>query len=288
MNFRAASVLVALFLPLVSSADPPPPEAPRKGWFGVSLEAATDVQQKELGVPRPIPRVTMVFTGSPAETSGVQVGDFVVSFDGADVQDVKDLVARVGAKAPGTEVGIVLRRANAKKPTKLRVVLDLRPDMREMLKKEWVGKSLPGFNVTDLHDGGGDLSLGEGAETSKGKVLIIDYFATWCGPCKVVMPQLEALQKQYQQDGLLVLGVSSEETDVLKKFLVEHPVAYPIASDAGEGIRKKLMVSVLPTVWLVDRNGVIKDVFLGSGHQPELEAAVRASLGVPEPAKLPL
>ncbi len=273
------SVLVALALVLaLPAAAQKAPKNERKGWFGVALKPATAEQQAELGVTRPVPRVERVFRDSPAENSGVQVGDFVVKLDDEDVADVKDLITRIGAKAPGTQVRIVLRRFGEKAPLVKNVALDLRVDMRERFKQEWLGRKMPHMVLQGARKRDGSVHLGA---TTPGGVTVVDYFATWCGPCKRVMPELEQLHLDYQKHGVRVVGVSSEEAEVVQPFLDDRPLVYPVALDTTGDFSHRMMVSVMPTVWVIDKQGVIRDIFFGAGHHDKLVAAVRRAVGLP-------
>lgn len=280
----------AAWLGLVTSAHAQPVRpgaqpAPSKGWFGIGLEAATDAEQAEIGVPRPVPRVVRVFRGSPAETSGVQIGDFVVGFDGQDVRDTKDLIQRVGAKPPGAQVVVELHRPSAAERVKLNVMLDLRVDLRDRFKQEWLGQRMPTLSITGVQSPEGEIALGPDA--TAGSVVVIDYFATWCGPCRQVMPELEQMQRDLGAYGVKVIGVSSEEPEVVRGFLTNRPLAYPIGVDTTGDFSRQLMVSVLPTIWVIDREGVIQAIHFGSGHHAEVLAAVRVAAGLPATGPLP-
>ncbi|MFT7625136.1 MAG: thiol-disulfide isomerase/thioredoxin [Myxococcota bacterium] len=253
-------------------------QAPRKGWFGVALKGASPEQQKALGLTRPVPRVERVFKGSPALNSGVAVGDYVVSLDGKDVLSVKDLVSRIGAKPPGTMINVVIQRLGEAKPVKKQVVLDLRMDMRERFKQEWLGRRMPAVTLDGARDSDGIIDLG--GEASAGKVVVVDYFATWCGPCKRVMPELEQMHLDLKPHGVTVVGVSSEKADVVQKFLEDRPLVYPVGTDRDGKFSQQMMVSVLPTVWVVDKNGIIRNIFFGAGHEQQLLEAVRKAAGL--------
>lgn len=263
-------IVLSLLAPLANAKVPT-----RKGWFGIRLAAATSQEQLRIGVKRPVPRVTKVFAGSPALTSGVRIGDFVIAFQGVPVKNLRDLITRVGAQAPGTEVGITLHRDGA--PKSIRVVLDLRPDMRALFKKQWVGRRMPAVAVKDIETGAQvDLS----PEATRGRVILVDYFATWCGPCRRVMPHLDRYQRVYGPRGLEVVGVSTEKHEVVKAWEAKHPLGYTVATDDSKEFRKAMTLSVLPTIWVVDREGVIKEIFFGAGHEAQVEALVRTTLGV--------
>ena len=248
-----------------------------KGWFGVSLAPATAEEQAALGIQRPVPRVRSVFKDSPAEKSGVMPGDFVLQLQGVDVGSVKDLVQRVGATPPGTQVAFLLGHSDGRSPTSIQVVLDLRPNLRQMNRDQQVGLPLPVMRV-----GAQDGSVIQlGADAGAGKVWILDYFATWCGPCKRFSPVLARLQKEYGPSGLEVLGVSAEGWEVLGPYLGKHATGYRVASDIDGQLRRELRAQVMPTIWLVDRSGVIREVFYGAGSGVELEALVQRALAPP-------
>jgi cytochrome c biogenesis protein CcmG/thiol:disulfide interchange protein DsbE len=112
-----------------------------------------------------------------------------------------------------------------------------------------------------------------------GKVRVIDVWATWCAPCREVIPQLNALYERYRDRGLVVVGVSvdSDPAEVLD-FMREIPIRYPsgmfnpdLAPLIGEP-------SAIPTTFLIDRLGVIRETFVGFVDSATLEARVRQLL----------
>ncbi len=263
------------------------PAAPQKGWLGVTLEPATPDEQRELGVTRPVPRVAMVFPNSPAQKIGVQVGDYILSIDGVNVMSMQDMINRVSTKAPGTVAALMVQRALNAPPEKLLAVLDLRLEGRDLLKSNWVGKPLPGSTLISAQKDG---SVAIGGPATQGKIVLLDYFATWCGPCRAVMPALERLQATYGKDGLMVVGVSSETVEVMRGFLTRTPLKYTVAVEPTGALQRTLMVSALPTLFFVSKDGTVRDVLLGSGHDRELENLVRNELGLaplPPPAPPP-
>lgn len=93
----------------------------------------------------------------------------------------------------------------------------------------------------------------------KGKVVILDFWATWCGPCRMTIPELAGIYKKYKDQGLEIVGISVDEKDTrdmvpiaIKKLGINYPVVY---GDDIEGLRTNYAVKNLPTLYLVSRKG---------------------------------
>lgn len=113
----------------------------------------------------------------------------------------------------------------------------------------------------------------------RGKVVLLDFWATWCGPCRMVMPKLEDLQRRHGDEGLVVLGVSDESLGAVKRFLARTPVNYTIAISADGDAGSRYGVRSLPTLFLLDRQGVIRKVHVGAGDLAQVEKEILDLLG---------
>jgi cytochrome c biogenesis protein CcmG, thiol:disulfide interchange protein DsbE len=115
-----------------------------------------------------------------------------------------------------------------------------------------------------------------------GKVRIVDFWATWCAPCRDQLPFLDRLAQDYGGSGLEVYGVSfDEDRAALERFLDETPVSFTVLWDqGGAALSERLAVTRLPTTLLVDRQGIVREVRLGYAvrEEPDIEAAVRRLL----------
>ncbi len=101
----------------------------------------------------------------------------------------------------------------------------------------------------------------------KGQVVLINFWATWCGPCRKEMPLLEQIQKKYASLGFTMLGVNVEEdTTMMDAFLKDVPVTFPILLDPANGVSKLYNVAAMPSTVIVDRKGNIR--YLHQGYKP--------------------
>lgn len=114
-----------------------------------------------------------------------------------------------------------------------------------------------------------------------GKVLYVDFWASWCGPCAQSFPFLNELDRDLGSLGLQVLGINLDEkpADALK-FLAVHPARFPIAADAAGACPRSFGVTAMPSSYLIDRRGVIRHVHAGfrRGQADQLRDIVQALL----------
>lgn len=128
-----------------------------------------------------------------------------------------------------------------------------------------------------------DLTGGEVRLASEGRVLVVDFFASWCEPCRAQLPGLQRLAAEGGPRGLAVYGVSFDaERPALRAFLEELGVALPVLWDRdGARLGPALGIERLPTTLVVDRRGVIRHVHVGydDRERGRVEREARALLG---------
>ena len=145
------------------------------------------------------------------------------------------------------------------------------------------GVPAPDFTLTSLD--GRTVKLSD----FRGKAVLLNFWATWCPPCKVEMPWFEDLQKQYGKDGLVVLGVAMDDSDPasIAKFASELGVNYEVLLGTDQISDAYGDVQYLPTTFYIARDGTIVDKMTGLLDRKDIEEAVRRTLNsAPRPASV--
>jgi thiol-disulfide isomerase/thioredoxin len=118
----------------------------------------------------------------------------------------------------------------------------------------------PDFTLKSLS--GKNLKLSE----FKGNVVMLNFWASWCGPCRKEMPLLNELQKKYEALGFVILGVNVEqELELAKSFLKDTPVDFPVVFDSSNNVSQAYDVIAMPTTILIDRSGNMR--YLHKGYK---------------------
>jgi peroxiredoxin len=89
----------------------------------------------------------------------------------------------------------------------------------------------------------------------RGKVVLVNFWATWCPPCRSEMPDLETLYKQFKNEGFVVLSISDEDASKVKPFINEHKFSYPILLDPGKKVNEQFNIEGIPKSFVYDRDG---------------------------------
>ena len=137
------------------------------------------------------------------------------------------------------------------------------------------GAPAPDFTLKTLD--GKTLTLSD----MRGKAVLINFWATWCAPCKIETPWIVDLQKQYEAQGLQVLAVSMDDessTEDVKKFVQEMNMTYPILRGTEEVGDEYGGVEFLPTIFFVGRDGKVTGRILGLRGRQDIEDNVKKAL----------
>lgn len=134
----------------------------------------------------------------------------------------------------------------------LREVKELSPWDAATIEKRLAGRPAPDMTVTDLR--GQPLAL----SAFKGKYVLLDFWTTWCPPCRADGPALEKLYRRYGNTELMVVGVSVDEgRDVVEPYLKQHPPSYPVVLSSENELPRAYRVGVIPTYIVIDKEGSV-------------------------------
>lgn len=141
-----------------------------------------------------------------------------------------------------------------------------------------IGKIAANIDLVDLD--GNKTTL----ETYKGKVIMLNFWATWCGPCRAEIPDFIKMYEKHEKDGLVIVGISGfrEDIESIKKYVSENSMNYPILfveKDAVETLVKNYGgIQGIPTTFLIDKKGVIRFKWVGPKSEEKFMEEVNKHL----------
>ena len=139
-----------------------------------------------------------------------------------------------------------------------------------------VGKAMPTCALSPIEE-----SQASDLNQYQGKVLYVDFWASWCGPCARSFPFMNELHQQLKDQGLQIVGVNLDENrDDAKAFLSKYPASFTVMADVSKQCAKDFGVQAMPSSYIIDRKGVVHHVHLGfrPGEAKELRDLVEKLL----------
>lgn len=129
----------------------------------------------------------------------------------------------------------------------------------------------------------GNASAGSNFDLDEhgGKVVLVDFWASWCGPCRLSFPWMNDMHTKYQDDGLVIVAVNVDnDLAAANRFLTEYPARFEIHFDEDRSLARQYEVVAMPSSFLIGRDGKVVEQHLGFKvlKQDEYEAAIRAAL----------
>jgi len=141
-------------------------------------------------------------------------------------------------------------------------------------QSRFASRAAPDFSLKDLN--GGICRLAD----LRGRVVLLNFFATWCGPCRQEIPDFVRLYEGFKDKGLEIIGVSLDQEGeaVLRPFIEHYRISYPILLGTTEVVLDYGGIKGIPTTFLIDHNGIISNYFVGLRPGYVIEESVRKLL----------
>jgi len=223
--------------------------AHQRGWLGVALRTT------DAGSPGVL--VQTVLRGSPAASAGLEVGDVVLGVDGKPVSSPSEMVALIAQAGAGNRASLMLKRSEQHKILAVPLAQDPGPEGR--LRLGFVDAPAPQFADVEVVQG----DIKPDLASLKGRVVVLEFWATWCVACRAMLPAMNALHERYESQGATVIGVTMDPAEKAKNAAFELGMRYPVLSDPEGSVAQSYQAYALPTVFVIDREGVVRDVSVG-------------------------
>ena len=145
---------------------------------------------------------------------------------------------------------------------------------REMMASTFTGKPAIDFTLQDLK------GVPHALSSLRGKTVLLDFWATWCGPCRVTMPQVDKLHKEFKDRGLEVMSINvGESADRASAYLTKNGYGFTALLDTDRQVSTQYQVNGIPTLVVIDKAGNVTDYLVGARDEKALRAAL-AKAGV--------
>ncbi len=234
-----------------------------RGWLGISIaDTPSGVVVRE------------VLPDSPALAAGLAQGDLLQSLDGRPVKSASTFLGVMAQRQAGDLAEITISRAG--KIEKRVATLQVFPRMEDIARKQLVGRPAPAL---------ANLTAVRGSLPEPGTVVLLDFWASWCVPCKLASRRLEIWQQRHAAQGLRVVPISAEPQATVTRAADAMGLGPTVFADENETVTSAYHVRSYPTAVLVDRAGVVQEVVLGFGpnEYDALYQRVLALLATPAP-----
>ena len=231
-------------------------------WLGVTFKKTTFENHLALNV-------VGVHPESGCFGAGMVSGDLIVGVQGKPLTDMAQIQSAVAGGKTGQKIKIEIVREGKKKP--LTVSLTERPDDISSLTGSAIGSKIAEF--------GANFYKNAEKRKEKPQATLLDFWATWCGPCRKTLPVLESVYKKYSSKGLEIIGISSEDLNTLNAFYSQaHASPYPLYRDAKQDLWRRYGIHAVPTLMLLDKDGYIKRVWSGAPSEYMIEQILKEVL----------
>lgn len=238
------------------------PAARAPGWLGVAL---TSPPAHEPGVI-----VSSVLRRSPAALGGLLAGDVVVAINDARVSDPAQMSEHVAQLGAGARASLMVQRAGQHRL--LAVRLEENPGLEGQLRLGFVDADAPELEHVQVVQG----QLAPSLSALRGQVVVLEFWATWCVACRALLPTLNDWHARLQASGGTVVSVTTDPVAQAARDAIELGLRYPVLSDPEGVTAQAYQAFALPTLFVIDRAGIVRDVSVG--YDPQRLAQIQATL----------
>ena len=240
----------------------------QRGWLGIVMD------ERPNGVV-----VKDVMRGSPAEKAQLRSGDGLLRVNGTSVRSAREMARVVGRNAAGAVVRIAITRGGKERVVPVR--LEPFPSGEQLLRMQHVGRPAPALRGLRTNVG----TRGPTLDDFKGKVVVLDFWASWCVACRVTSTHMNRWHDRFASRDLEVVGVAAESSEEMAQGARRFGIRYRTCADPDMDTSAAYRVHELPSVIVIDRRGVVRDVATGYDPQRmrEMEALIERLLAEPKP-----
>jgi peroxiredoxin len=201
--------------------------------------------------------VERVVPGSPAEKFGLEQGHVITHVAGQSVVAPGDVVRIVAQHSQGDRLPVALEEAG--KPRLLSIELAGRPVDSDITRMSFVGQPAPELGILRTVKGSVTPTL----QALRGKVVVLEFWASWCTVCRFMVPTLNAWQARFGPEGAVVLGVTVDSVSVASTLASQLGMDYSLASDHEGTATRAYSANAVPTLFIIDQQGTVREVVIG-------------------------
>ncbi len=228
-------------------------------WLGLSIKKTTYNNHLALDIMGVHPE-------SGCFAVGVTTGDTLIGVNGQALTDMSQIQSAISSHKAGQKIKLEILRDGKKRTVE--ASLTERPDDISSLTGSAIGSKIAEF--------GKNFYKNSEKRKVKPKATLLDFWATWCGPCRKTLPVLANIYKKYGDKGLEVIGISNEGLSELNAFYSQiHASPYPLYRDASQDLWRRYGIRAVPTLMLLDKDGYIKQVWSGAPTEYMIEQLLK-------------